>query len=40
MLVSTFLTSVLIATPPGARDLLEFSFFVTIGITAGSLGLI
>tara|TARA_B100000902_G_scaffold60560_1_gene67705 strand:- start:330 stop:443 length:114 start_codon:yes stop_codon:yes gene_type:complete len=26
--------------PPGSRDLLEFSFFVTIGITAGSLGLL
>ena len=40
MVLSTFLTSVLIATPPGARDLLEFGFFVSIGITAGSLGLI
>ena len=40
MLVCTFLTSILIATPPGARDLLEFGFFVSIGITAGSLGLI
>tara|TARA_B100000131_G_C17887819_1_gene521028 strand:+ start:507 stop:629 length:123 start_codon:yes stop_codon:yes gene_type:complete len=28
-----------LAGSPG-RDLLEFSFFVTIGITAGSLGLI
>ena len=26
--------------PPGAKDLLEFGFFVSIGITAGSLGLI
>jgi len=26
--------------PPGSRDLLEFGFFVTIGMTAGSLGLI
>ena len=26
--------------PPGSRDLLEFGFFVSIGITAGSLGLI
>ena len=40
MLVSTFLTSILISTPPGARDLLEFGFFVSIGMTAGSLGLI
>jgi len=40
MALSTFLTSVFISTPPGARDLLEFSFFVSIGITAGSLGLL
>ena len=26
--------------PLGSRDLLEFGFFVSIGITAGSLGLI
>jgi|TARA_Y100001951_G_C11060431_1_gene140530 hypothetical protein len=30
----------LISIPVGARDLLEFGFFVSIGITAGSLGLI
>jgi len=30
----------LISIPAGSRDLLEFGFFVTIGITAGSLGLI
>jgi len=34
------LTTVLISIPPGAKDLLEFGFFVSIGITAGSLGLI
>ena len=26
--------------PPGSRDLLEFGFFVGIGITAGSLGIL
>ena len=26
--------------PPGSRDLLEFGFFVAVGMTAGSLGLI
>ena len=26
--------------PPGSRDLLEFGFFVAVGMTAGSLGMI
>tara|TARA_Y100001963_G_scaffold51643_1_gene72200 strand:- start:644 stop:757 length:114 start_codon:yes stop_codon:yes gene_type:complete len=26
--------------PPGSRDLAEFGFFIGVGITAGSLGLI
>jgi len=26
--------------PPGSRDLVEFGFFVCIGVTAGSLGLL
>jgi|TARA_B100000287_G_scaffold386853_1_gene394997 hypothetical protein len=26
--------------PPGSRDLLEFGFFVGVGITAGSLGIL
>ena len=26
--------------PPGSRDLLEFGFFMAVGVTAGSLGLI
>tara|TARA_B100000287_G_scaffold335941_1_gene321571 strand:- start:2073 stop:2186 length:114 start_codon:yes stop_codon:yes gene_type:complete len=26
--------------PPGSRDLLEFGFFMAVGLTAGSLGLI
>ena len=34
--LSLLLTSI----PPGSRDLIEFGFFVTVGITAGSLGLI
>ena len=40
MVLNTFLTSVLISIPTGAKDLLEFGFFVSIGITAGALGLI
>tara|TARA_B100000965_G_scaffold343445_1_gene313154 strand:- start:183 stop:296 length:114 start_codon:yes stop_codon:yes gene_type:complete len=34
------LALLLTALPPGSRDLVEFGFFVTVGITAGSLGLI
>tara|TARA_A100001388_G_C28292261_1_gene277066 strand:+ start:360 stop:473 length:114 start_codon:yes stop_codon:yes gene_type:complete len=30
----------LTSLPPGSRDLIEFGFFVAVGITAGSLGLI
>ena len=26
--------------PPGTRDLVEFSFFLAVGVTAGSLGLL
>jgi hypothetical protein len=26
--------------PPGSRDLLEFGFFVCVGVTAGSLGIL
>tara|TARA_R100001463_G_scaffold75757_1_gene129732 strand:+ start:482 stop:595 length:114 start_codon:yes stop_codon:yes gene_type:complete len=26
--------------PPGSRDLVEFGFFVCVGVTAGSLGLL
>ena len=40
MVLHTFLTSALISIPTGAKDLLEFGFFVSIGMTAGSLGLI
>ena len=28
------------AIPSGSRDLVEFAFFVVVGITAGSLGMI
>ena len=38
--VFTFDKYVANSIPPGSRDLLEFGFFVSIGITAGSLGLI
>ncbi|AAP99737.1 hypothetical protein EV11_1095 [Prochlorococcus sp. SS52] len=31
---------VLNSIPTGSRDLLEFAFFLTVGLTAGSLGLI
>tara|TARA_B100000131_G_scaffold99155_1_gene96262 strand:+ start:434 stop:547 length:114 start_codon:yes stop_codon:yes gene_type:complete len=34
------LETLLNSIPPGSRDLLEFGFFVAVGITAGSLGLI
>ncbi len=32
------LAVLLTSIPPGSRDLLEFGFFVTVGITAGSFG--
>ena len=35
-----FLSLLLNSIPPGSRDLLEFGFFMCVGITAGSLGLI
>tara|TARA_B000000609_G_C24149762_1_gene336545 strand:- start:889 stop:1002 length:114 start_codon:yes stop_codon:yes gene_type:complete len=34
------LAVLLTSLPPGSRDLVEFGFFMTVGITAGSLGLI
>jgi hypothetical protein len=34
------LAVLLTSLPPGSRDLVEFGFFVTVGITAGTLGLI
>tara|TARA_Y100001970_G_scaffold111286_1_gene138926 strand:- start:398 stop:526 length:129 start_codon:yes stop_codon:yes gene_type:complete len=39
-LVLSYFNNILISTPASAHGLLEFAFFVTIGITAGSLGLI
>jgi len=34
------LAVLLTSLPPGSRDIVEFGFFVAVGITAGSLGLI
>jgi len=34
------LAILLTSIPPGSRDLLEFGFFVGVGMTAGSLGII
>jgi len=36
----SFINNILINTPAGAHGLLEFGFFVVVGVTAGSLGLI
>jgi hypothetical protein len=36
----TFIALILNSIPPHSRDLVEFGFFVTIGITAGNLGLL
>tara|TARA_E500000331_G_scaffold109134_1_gene106094 strand:- start:1218 stop:1340 length:123 start_codon:yes stop_codon:yes gene_type:complete len=40
MQVSTFFSSLIIDTPAGAHGLLEFGFFVAVGMTAGRFGLI
>jgi len=40
MLVSTFFNNILINTPAGSHGLLEFGFFIAVGLTAGSLGLL
>jgi len=34
------LSVLLNSIPPGSRDLVEFGFFVVVGMTAGSLGII
>jgi len=34
------LAVLLTSIPPGSRDLLEFGFFLAVGFTAGSLGMI
>ena len=38
--VLSFFNNIMIATPASTHGLLEFAFFVSVGITAGSLGLI
>tara|TARA_B100001250_G_scaffold5513_1_gene4619 strand:+ start:183 stop:305 length:123 start_codon:yes stop_codon:yes gene_type:complete len=40
MLDFSFFNNILINTPAGAHGLLEFGFFIVVGTTAGSLGLI
>jgi len=40
MLDLSFFNNILINTPSGAHGLLEFGFFMAVGITAGSLGMI
>ncbi len=40
MVLSTLLTNTLINVPSGLHGLLEFGMMMSIGITAGSLGLL
>jgi|TARA_B000000557_G_C20721217_1_gene420238 hypothetical protein len=40
MLDLSFFNNILINTPAGAHGLLEFGFFLAVGVTAGSLGII
>jgi|TARA_B100000519_G_C14077420_1_gene359821 hypothetical protein len=35
-----FLASLINSIPPGSKDLAEFGFFMFVGVTAGSLGLL
>ena len=35
-----FLATLLNNIPPGSKDLAEFGFFMFVGVTAGSLGLL
>ena len=35
-----FISSLLNSLPSSAKDLLEFGFFLTVGITAGKVGLL
>tara|TARA_R100000329_G_scaffold72897_1_gene63446 strand:+ start:216 stop:380 length:165 start_codon:yes stop_codon:yes gene_type:complete len=39
-LLMIFLSTILNSLPPGSRDLVEFGFFMAVGITAGSAGLL
>jgi len=36
IILQTILTNI----PPGTRDLVEFGFFMAVGVTAGAVGLI
>ena len=36
----SFFNNIIINTPAGAHGLLEFGFFLAVGMTAGSMGLI
>tara|TARA_B100000287_G_scaffold6334_1_gene6141 strand:+ start:487 stop:615 length:129 start_codon:yes stop_codon:yes gene_type:complete len=38
--VLSFFNNILIETPAAHHGLLEFGFFIVVGVTAGSLGLI
>jgi|TARA_B100001996_G_scaffold278446_1_gene218992 hypothetical protein len=38
--VLSYFNNILISTPAEAHGLLEFGFFMAVGITAGSLGII
>tara|TARA_B000000557_G_scaffold25078_1_gene18659 strand:- start:895 stop:1008 length:114 start_codon:yes stop_codon:yes gene_type:complete len=35
-----YISTIINAIPPGTRDLVEFGFFMAVGVTAGSLGII
>tara|TARA_B100000287_G_scaffold8087_1_gene8001 strand:+ start:669 stop:782 length:114 start_codon:yes stop_codon:yes gene_type:complete len=35
-----FISTIINSIPPGTRDLVEFGFFMAVGITAGAVGLI
>ena len=38
--VMIYISTIINAIPPGTRDLVEFGFFMAVGVTAGSLGII
>jgi len=35
-----FISTIINSIPPGTRDLVEFGFFMAVGMTAGAVGLI
>ena len=39
-LLMIILQTIITNIPPGTRDLVEFGFFLCVGVTAGSLGLL